>query len=372
VLPKRQATRGLISRLLSRKSSVEARPGELQTTLRHEPSSEDAFISSGVKKSLAVLPFRNLGGDSQNDFYALSLADSIIVEVAKVGSLTVMPSTALTRYEGKAIDPARLRSELGVDMVLIGNYLKAGDRFRVTAQLVDAIGGSILWSEKIDADSKDVLKIQDRISERIIAGLSGGQSPVDPTQLLKDENEVIRLDAVRTLEFSHDPRALSALVEALRDPSLKVKAEAVRAIVKLGEQATGPVIRLLNDAIDEGDNLSARYAAKALGLIGDRSISSVLVELLKSDDKFVACESALALGRLSEFKAVPDLIVLLDEPNGNIRFAAAEALGQICDPIARDALRRRLNDDDEGVRAKARWALSRFKKLGAREISTAK
>src|SRR6185436_13628365 len=112
-----------------------------QTALRHEPSSEDPLVNSGAKKTLAVLPFRNLGGDSQNDFYALSLADSIIVEVAKVGSLTVMPSTALTRYEGKAIDPARLRSELGVDMVLIGNYLKAGDRFRVTAQLVDAIGG---------------------------------------------------------------------------------------------------------------------------------------------------------------------------------------------------------------------------------------
>jgi len=76
----------------------------------------------------------------------------------------------------------------------------------------------------------------------------------------------------------------------LRDPSLKVKAEAVRAIVKLGEQATGPVIRLLNDAIDERDNMTARYAAKILGLIGDRSISSVLVKLLKSEDKFVACE----------------------------------------------------------------------------------
>jgi len=229
------------------------------------------------------------------------------------------------------------------------------------------MSGAILWSEKIDADAKDVLKIQDRISERIIAGVSGGQAAVDPTHLLKDENEEIRLDAVRTLKFSHDPRALSALVEALRDASLKVKAEAVQAIITLGDQATGPVIGLLNDATDEGDHLTARFAAKALGLIGDKSISSVLVELLKSDDKFVACEAMLALGRLGESRAVPDLIALLEEPNGNIRFAAAEALGQICDPSAYESLQNRLNDDDEGVRAKARWALSRLKKAGARQ-----
>ncbi len=118
--------------------------------------------------------------------------------------------------------------------------------------------------------------------------------------------------------------------------------------------------------------MTARYAAKILGLIGDRSISSVLVELLKSEDKFVACESALALGRLRESKAVPDLIGLLDEPNGNLRFAAAEALGEICDPIAREAVQCRLSDDDEGVRAKARWALSRIKKVGSRATATAK
>ena len=370
-LPKRQTSRGFISRLLSRKPSLEARPNQQQTAMRREASGQDFSLTTGTKKTLAVLPFRNLSGDSQSDFYGLSLADSLTVELAQVGLLTVMPSSALSQYQDKTVDPARLRSELGVDVLLMGNFLKAGERLRVTAQLIDAIGGGILWSEKIDADSKDVLKIQDRISQRIIAGLSGGHAPVDPTQLLKDENEEIRSDAIRTLEFSHDPRALSALVEALRDPSFKVKAEAVRAIVTLGEQATGPVIRLLNDAIDEGDNLTARYAAKALGLIGDRSISSVLVELLKSDDKFVACESALALGRLGEPKAVPDLIALLEEPNGNIRFAAAEALGQICDPIAREALHRRLSDDDEGVRAKVRWALSRFKKVGARATATA-
>jgi serine/threonine protein kinase len=374
VLPKRQTSRGLmgrlISRLRSREPGLELQHSGAQTPARHERSGQDFSLTTGPKKTLAVLPFRNLSGDPASDFYGLSLADSLTTELAKVPSLTVLPSSAVIRYQDQLSDPARVCSELGVDVLLMGNFLKAGERLRVTAQLIDAIGGGILWSEKIDADAKDVLAIQDHISQRIIAGLSGGQTPVDPTQLLKDENEEIRLDAVITLEFSHDPRALSVLVEALRDSSLKVKAEAVRAIEKLGEQATGPVIRLLNDSIDERDNLSARFAAKALGLIGDRSISPVLVELLKSDDKFVACEAALALGRLAESKAVPDLISLLEEPNGNIRFAVAEALGQICDPIAREPLQRRLNDDDEGVRAKARWALSRFRKADARPAAS--
>jgi HEAT repeat protein len=91
----------------------------------------------------------------------------------------------------------------------------------------------------------------------------------------------------------------------------------------------------------------------------------VLIELLRSDDKFVACESALALGRLGETRAVSDLIALLGGRSGNLRFAAAEALGEICDPAARDALQRCLTDDDEGVRAKARWALSRLRSRSA-------
>ena len=67
---------------------------------------------------------------------------------------------------------------------------------------------------------------------------------------------------------------------------------------------------------------------------------------------------------------MPDLIRLLEEPNGNVRFATAEALGQICDVLAYAALQKRLNDEDEGVRAKARWALSRLKKAGARAATT--
>ncbi|HXU38218.1 MAG TPA: protein kinase [Blastocatellia bacterium] len=372
VVPKRQSSRGvfgqMIRGLLSRAPASETQTALQPVQSPREATSRDgaSLASVSARKTLAVLPFRNLSGDAASDFYALSLADGLTTELAAIGSLAVTPSSAVSKYRDQAIDPARVRSALGVDVVLMGNFLKFGDRIRVTAQLIDTNNGAILWSEKIDADAVDVLAIQDQISQRVIAGLSGGQAPLDPTHLLKDENEAVRLDAVRTLEFSHDPRALAALVEAVRDPSLKVKAEAVDGVVKLGAQATGPVIRLLNDAIDEADNLTARYAAKALGLIGDRSISSVLVELLRSEDKFVACEAALALGRLSEVRAVPDLIGLLDQSNGNIRFAAAEALGQISDPIARQALERRLNDDDEGVRAKARWALSKLKKVASR------
>ncbi|HEV8484000.1 MAG TPA: protein kinase [Blastocatellia bacterium] len=367
ISPKRRQTRiGSIGRfvqhLFSREPLVDSHPSQQRTSLSRDTAPQETSLTSAPKQNLAVLPFRNLGGDRESDFYGMSLADSLITELARSSSVVVVPSSSVVRYQNQQIDPAQVRAELGVDVLLMGNFLKAGGRLRVTAQLINTAGGGILWSEKIDAAAEDVLEIQDRISQHIMAGLSGAQVAADPAQLLKDENENFRLDAVRTLEFSHDPRALSILVEALRDSSLKVKAEAVQAIVKLGEQATGPVINSLNDAMDEGEYMTARFAAKALGLIGDRSISPVLMELIGGDDKFVACEAILALGRLQETKAVPRLIGLLEDTNGNVRFAAAEALGHICDQSALEALQQRLNDEDEGVRAKARWALSRLKK----------
>jgi TolB-like protein len=365
--PRRDTILGSIGRLFGRKRSQGRVQGvSFVITPSGEPRdtslSPDSSAPPGPQKRLAVLPFRNLSGDAEVDFLGISLADSVITEVAQVKSVFVPPSSAVAAYQNQFIDPARIGAELKVDSILMGNFLKVGDRLRVTAQLVDSMTGEILWSEKIDADAKDVLTVQDRISRRIIEGLAGGEAPLDPTQLLKDENDEIRLDAVRTLKFSRDPRALPALVEALRDQSLKVKAGAVDAVVQWAEEATGPVIQILHDALDERDHLTARFSAKALGLIGDRSISSILIDLLKGNDTFVACEAALALGRLGEHKAVADLTAMLDDPNGNVRFAAAEALGQICDPTTWAALQGRLSDEDEGVRAKARWALSRMKR----------
>lgn len=330
----------------------------------HSRRVSDASISDGLPRTLAVLPFRNLSGDPQADVFSLSLSDNLITDLARLKSLVVRPSAAVAKYQNAILDMPQVGKELGVESILAGNFLKAGDHLRVTAQLIDTGAGQILWSEKIDATAQDAVMIQDRICRRIVDGLASGQAPVDPVELLGDENEEARLDAVRTLKFSHDPRAMSALIEAMRDSSLKVKAEAVQALINLGPRATGPVISLLSDAVDERDWLTARFAARVLGSIGDAGMADVLIELLGSEDGFVACEAALALGRLGDSKPVPRLIALLESSNGNLRFTAAEALGEIGEPAAREALQNTLKDEDEGVRAKARWALSRLKHVG--------
>src|SRR5262245_16440074 len=121
VTPKRQSSRGsigqLISRLLSRDAAPKAPTLQMQMPPSRESSGEDFSFVSGPKKSLAVLPFRNLSGDPEANFYALSLADNLTTDLARVGSLIVMPSSSVTKYQGEAIDLGRVKAELGVELV---------------------------------------------------------------------------------------------------------------------------------------------------------------------------------------------------------------------------------------------------------------
>jgi len=365
-IPHHSGLSGFIGRLLGKGKrepswDQQSRGAPLESH-QSDSAAEFSLSGGGPPRTIAVLPFRNLSGDPASDFYAMSLADHLITELARFKSLVVRPSTLVAKYYSSPVDPEQVGKELEAETILTGNFLKAGDRLRVTAQLIDARGGQILWSEKVDAAAEDTLEIQDLISQKIIGGLSAGKAPIDPLELLRDDDEDVRLDGVRGLKFSRDPRALAALIEALRDPSLRVKSEAVQAITRMGPQATGPVIEILTDAIDETDFVTGRFAAKTLGLIGDESISRLLLELVASEDSFVACEAALALGKLRHTEAVPRLMGLLQSPSGNVRFAAAEALGRIRDARAAEGLLGRLKDEDEGVRAKARWALGRLEK----------
>lgn len=130
------------------------------------------LTSTGTdKKSIAILPFKNLGHDPNSSFYEFALADAVITELAQIRSLVVRPSSIIAKYQGKDFDPAEAGRELRVGAVLSAGFLKAGERLRVTAQLLDVATGDILWSDRIDAEGQDILAVQDSIAQRILEGL---------------------------------------------------------------------------------------------------------------------------------------------------------------------------------------------------------
>jgi eukaryotic-like serine/threonine-protein kinase len=130
-----------------------------------------ASWGSETKKTLAVLPFRNLMGDPGVAFYEFALADALITELAQLSSLIVRPSSYIAPYAGQNVDPRQVGQELAVHSVLVGSFVKAEGRLRVNAQVVSTSTGEIVWSDKIDVTASDLITVQDQIAERVVAGL---------------------------------------------------------------------------------------------------------------------------------------------------------------------------------------------------------
>lgn len=135
-------------------------------------SPETTLTATGQeKKSVAILPFKNLSQDPAANFYEFALADAVITELAQLRSLIVRPSSVIAKYQGVDIDSREAGKELRVHAVLSAGFLRSGDKMRVTAQLLDVVSGEILWSDRIDAESTDILALQDMIAQRILDGL---------------------------------------------------------------------------------------------------------------------------------------------------------------------------------------------------------
>jgi serine/threonine protein kinase/tetratricopeptide (TPR) repeat protein len=146
-------------------------------------------IADQEKKSLAILPFKNIGNDAASSFYEFSLADAVITELARVRQLVVRPSSVIAKYQGQQIDPREVGQELNVSAVLAAGFIQAGERFRVTAQLLDVRSGDILWSDRIDTSFADIITVQDTIAQRIVEGLSLELSPAEQVKIAKPATE---------------------------------------------------------------------------------------------------------------------------------------------------------------------------------------
>ena len=134
-------------------------------------------IADREKKSLAVLPFKNLNNDPASTFYEFALADAVITELARIRSLVVRPSSVMSKYQGQAADPSDVGRELNVDAVLSAGFIHVGERFRVNAQLLEVKSGEIIWSDRVDASADDIIAVQDEITRRIVDGLRLELSP---------------------------------------------------------------------------------------------------------------------------------------------------------------------------------------------------
>jgi serine/threonine-protein kinase len=162
-------------RWLKRRKGVEVHTSAPQLTSRpsttESPEASFTTVTEREKKSLAVLPFKNISNDAQSSFYEFSLADAVITELARIRSLVVRPSSVMSKYQGQPVDPADVGRELNVDAVLSAGFIHIAERFRVTCQLLDVRSNEILWSDKIDASADDVIAVQDEITQRIVDGL---------------------------------------------------------------------------------------------------------------------------------------------------------------------------------------------------------
>ena len=195
-------------RWLTGSKTQEGSPSGSRTVGRSGDASPLTSLGDRDRRSVAILPFRNVGNDREIDFYQFSLADAVITELARVRSLVVRPSSVIVKYQNKTVDAAEAGRELSVDAILTATVLRAGDKLRVTAQLLDVRTSEILWSERIDADASDIIGVQDTIVQRIVEGLRLELSPDEKDELARKTTA----DAAATEEYLRGRDCLATFI----------------------------------------------------------------------------------------------------------------------------------------------------------------
>ena len=161
-------------------------------------------IELPVEPSIAVLPFQNMSGDPEQEFFADGMSEDIITALARVPDLIVIARNSTFVYKGRAVDVRQIGQELGVRHVLEGSIRKSGDHIRITAQLIDSQNGNHVWAERYDRKLDDIFAVQDEITQKIAVELqvkiglgefgrlfSGGTSNVKAWQLCNQAGRLL-------------------------------------------------------------------------------------------------------------------------------------------------------------------------------------
>jgi len=146
---------------------IEAQANKL--VINQDDSIKDQVKTS--KPSIAVLPFANMSGDPEQEFFSDGITEDIITALSRISNLLVVARHSTLRYQGKAVDIKQVGQEQGVRYVLEGSVRKSGNRIRVNAQLIDVVTGHHKWAERYDRDLDDIFVVQDEITQNVAVEL---------------------------------------------------------------------------------------------------------------------------------------------------------------------------------------------------------
>jgi adenylate cyclase len=168
------------------------------------------------KKSIAVLPFLNMSGDPEQEYFSDGMTEDIITDLSKISGLFVIARNSTFTYKGKSVKVNEVGRELGVRYVLEGSVRKAGDRVRINAQLVDANTEGHLWAERYDRDLKDIFSLQDEVTQEIVTALT--------VKLTEDEHERLEHKETDNLEaYDYALRGLEYLYRTTKEANAQAR-----------------------------------------------------------------------------------------------------------------------------------------------------
>jgi adenylate cyclase len=134
---------------------------------------------SADTRTIAVLPFTNMSGDEEQEYFSDGITEDIITDLSKISGLVVIARNSTFVYKGKAVNIPDICKDLGATVAVEGSVRKSGNRVRVTAQLIDGSGGGHLWAERYDRELDDIFEVQDDVTQRIVEALKLTLSPAE-------------------------------------------------------------------------------------------------------------------------------------------------------------------------------------------------
>ncbi len=199
---------------ISRPVRVYRARGKISTAQTH--GGVETVLALPDKPSIAVLPFANMSGDPEQEYFSDGITEDIITAISRIRQFFVIARNTTFTYKGRAVDVQAVARDLGVRYVLEGSVRKAGNRLRITAQLIDGTTGNHIWADRYDRELEDIFDIQDEITQTI-----AGQ--IEP-ELGRAEHERMRLEPPDNLDaWALYHRAMAHYQKWTRDENLAAR-----------------------------------------------------------------------------------------------------------------------------------------------------